>query len=115
MCLSQFAVWQLSRGCRWLQEILLAWCVQLTDTSFVQIAANCPLLTHLSLRGCNKVSDSAVVQLAQNCCYLKDLDLRGCDKVSQGGMDALAVMIPSCIVHFLDKSYNKKPGLNVTK
>lgn len=113
--ISLTAVWQLSRGCRWLQEILLAWCVQLTDTSFVQIAANCPLLTHLSLRGCNKVSDSAVVQLAQNCCYLRDLDLRGCDKVSQGGMDALAVMIPSCIVHFLDKSYNKKPGLGVTR
>lgn len=72
------------------------------------------LVWRRSRRGCNKVSDGAVVQLAQNCCYLRDLDLRGCDKVSQGGMDALAVMIPSCIVHFLDKTFNKKPGLGVT-
>jgi len=105
--LEDAAVWQLSRGCRWLQELLLAWCVQLSDHSFMQVAQNCPLLTKLSLRGCAKLSDAAVVQLAQNCCYLQDLDLRGCDKVSQGGMDALAVMIPSCVVHYLDKNFRK--------
>lgn len=102
--LQDAAVWQVSRGCRWLQRLSLAWCVQLTDHSFMQVGKNCPLLLDLNLRGCNKISDQAVVQIAHNCCYLKLLDLRGCEQVSQSGLDAMALMIPSCLVLFLHNS-----------
>ncbi len=30
-------MWQLSRGCRWLQYLYLSWCVQLSDVSFAQV------------------------------------------------------------------------------
>ena len=36
--LQDAALWQLSRGCRWLKELKVSWCVQLTDVSFGQVA-----------------------------------------------------------------------------
>ena len=42
--LQDAALWQLSRGCRWLKELKVSWCVQLTDVSFGQVAINRPLI-----------------------------------------------------------------------
>ena len=46
-------------------QLLLAWCVKLSDSSVSQLAANCPLLDVLSIRGCARVTDAAVIKLAQ--------------------------------------------------
>jgi F-box/leucine-rich repeat protein 2/20 len=73
-----------------------------------QVARNCPLIVELHLRGCAHLTDAALVQLANNCSYLRVLDIRGCSLVSQSGMDALAMMVPSCRVHFIDNSAGKR-------
>jgi hypothetical protein len=47
-------------------------------------------------------------QIANNCSYLMVLDIRGCHLVSQSGMDAVAMMLPACRVHFIDGSAGKR-------
>ncbi len=48
---------------RW--QLLLAWCVLVSDAAVAQLAAHCPLLAVLSVRGCVRVTDAAVIKLAQ--------------------------------------------------
>jgi F-box and leucine-rich repeat protein GRR1 len=46
-------------------QLLLGWCVRVSDTGVAQLAACCPLLAVLSVRACPKVTDASVVKLAQ--------------------------------------------------
>lgn len=65
----------LAQNCRYLQKVVLAWCIQITDSGVKILSQNCEDLQEIDLYGCNKLTYSGVMFVAEKCQKLKEMIL----------------------------------------
>lgn len=66
----------------------------ITDAALFDLARGCRWLEELSLRRCLNITDAGVAALAQGCPHIKTLDLWECGRVTDAGLEAVAAGLP---------------------
>lgn len=90
-------------SCKYLREVNISQCVNVTDAGLMQIANGCKLLQKILMESC-LLSDRGLLKLADCCKYLDWVDVRLVRGVSDVGIKALLARCPELRV--LNISHN---------
>ncbi|PSS34732.1 F-box/LRR-repeat protein [Actinidia chinensis var. chinensis] len=79
----------IAHGCPGLEMINIAYCKDITDSSFISLS-KCSKLNTLESRGCPLVTSLGLAAIAVGCKQLNKLDIKKCYNINDSGMIPLA-------------------------
>ncbi|XP_010546742.1 PREDICTED: F-box/LRR-repeat protein 3 isoform X2 [Tarenaya hassleriana] len=85
-CISDSFLRKLSSNCRFLTEIGLSKCIDMTDMGVMALVRGCVNLRTLNMSCCGSITDLALSAVVESCQYLQILKLESCNMITEKGL-----------------------------